>query len=272
MNATINEQIAHYVERGRGIPVIFIHGFPFSHRMWEPQLLALPDYFRKVAYDIRGHGESHIGDGQYSIEFFVDDLIALLDYLGIEKAVVCGLSMGGYIALRAIEREPSRFLGLVLCDTRSTPDDNKAKIQRAQSVLDVRQHGVAKYADEFSKKVFSPGTVKNNPSVVEMIRDVIALNPPRGIAGTLLALAARTDTTDALAGISVPTLILVGEHDELTPPSDARAMQQKITNVELHVIPDAGHLSNLDNPTVFNEKLLAFLHAIRQEVLNDTVG
>jgi 3-oxoadipate enol-lactonase len=272
MNATINDQTIHYVESGHGIPVVFIHGFPFSHRMWEPQLLALPDYFRKIAYDVRGHGESYIGDGQYSIEFFVDDLIALLDHLGIEKAVVCGLSMGGYIALRAIERQPGRFLALVLCDTRSAADNNEAKIQRAQSVLDVRRNGVAQYADEFAKKVFAPATVQKNPSVVEMIRDVISLNPPRGIAGTLLALAARTDTTEALSGITVRTMILVGEHDELTPPSDARAMEQKITNVELHVIPEAGHLSNLENPTVFNEKLLAFLHSIRQEVLNDTAG
>lgn len=272
MKATINGLITHYVEHGHGTPVVFIHGFPFSHRMWEPQLLALPDYFRRVAYDVRGHGESDLGDGQYSIEFFVDDLFGLLDHLGLEKAVVCGLSMGGYIALRAVEREPERFLGLVLGDTRSAADDNKAKVQRARSMQDVRQNGVAQFADAFVKKIFAPATLQNNTSLVDMIRDVISLNSPRGIAGTLLALAARTDTTEALAQIPVPTLIMVGEHDELTPVQDSRSMEQKITNVEMHVVPDAAHLSNLENPNFFNEKLAAFLHRIRQELLDDTGG
>lgn len=270
MKAKVNGIQIHYVERGHGIPVVFIHGFPLSHRMWEPQLLALPDYFRHIAYDVRGHGESECGDGQYTFEWFVDDFFALLDGLHIEKAIVCGLSMGGYIALRAMERNPERFLGVVLCDTRSTADDNTGKLRRAELLQQVKKEGAAVFARHFVPNLFAPVTQQHNPSVVRMMQDIASLHSPTGIAGALLALASRTDTTESLPNIAVPTLLLVGEHDAVTPVSASLAMQSLITNVDMHIIPDAGHLSNLENPAVFNEKLLHFLHRIRQRVMDET--
>ncbi len=270
MKANINGIGIHYVEHGHGLPVVFVHGFPFSLRMWEPQLIGLPDYIRRIALDIRGFGQSDIGDGQYMVEFFVDDLIGLLDHLGIGKAVICGLSMGGYVVLRAIERHPERFLGAVLCDTKSTADDNVAKQSRVQAIRDVREQGVPHFAENFVKKVFAPSTIHANPSIVQMIQESISLTSARGVVGGLLALASRRDTTTALAAIRVPVLIMVGEHDAITPVSVARDMQNQISNVVLHVVPDAAHLSNLENPTFFNEKLLDFLNSIRQEALNET--
>lgn len=261
MKLEVNGHSLYYREQGPadGLPVVFIHGFPFSHRLWDPQLKALPDSYRGVAYDVRGHGKSDVGDGQYSVELFVDDLLGLLDHLAIDQAVVCGLSMGGYIALRALERHPDRFQGLILCDTRSTPDTDQVKVERTTTIRAVKTGGLQPFAEGFVKAVFAPASFTVIPAVVHKIRDIIAATDPLAISGTLLALAARTDTTPALSRITVPTLILVGQHDTLTPPADAEAMHSQLPKAELHIIPGAGHVSNLENRTAFNEHLLAFL-------------
>jgi len=261
MKIKLNDVHINYVERGmpQGVPVVFIHGFPFNHSMWEPQMLALPNEYRAIAYDVRGHGESDVADALYSMEFFVDDLIALLDHLVLKQVVLCGLSMGGYIALRAIERHPDRVKGLVLCDTRSEADPNEGKVKRSASIKAVKTSGVKAFAEGFVKAVFAPQTFDKNPAAVESIKTAIVANSPLGICGTLLALASRTDTTAALANIKVPTLILVGEHDTLTPVAASQAMHEKIAGSELHIIPNAAHMSNIENPDVFNAALLKFL-------------
>lgn len=261
MKINLNGISINYTERGlpQGPPLVFIHGFPFDHTMWDAQMMALPQEYRAISFDIRGHGSSDLAEGQYSIEFFVDDFIGLLDHLGIKQAAVCGLSMGGYVALRAAERHPERIKALVLCDTRSEADSNEAKIKRAQQVKAVKTAGVKAFAEGFVKAVFAPDTFSRSPQVVQKIQKIIEKNSPIGICGTLLALAARTDTTPALPAIKVPTLILVGEHDTLTPPSASRAMQEKIRGSELHIIPNAAHMSNLENSSFFDDKLLSFL-------------
>ncbi len=261
MKIKLNDVYINYVERGvpQGLPVVFIHGFPFNHSMWEPQMLALPNEYRAIAFDVRGHGDSDVADGIYSIEFFVDDLIALLDHLVLQQVVLCGLSMGGYIALRAMERHPERFKGLILCDTRSEADPNEGKVKRSASIKAVKTNGVKAFAEGFVKAVFAPQTFEENPAAVETIKNIIEANAPPGICGTLLALAARTDATASLAKIKVPTLILVGEHDTLTPVSASQSMQEKIAGSEMHVIPNAAHMSNIENPEAFNAALIKFL-------------
>ncbi len=264
MKAEINGQSLNYSVKGAedGLPVVFIHGFPLNHRMWEPQLAALPPRYRAIAYDVRGHGDSALSDGQFTIEFLVDDLLGLLDYLSVDRAVLCGLSMGGYIALRAIERHPERFCGLILCDTRSEADTNEGRIKRSGTIAAVKERGVQSFADDFLKLILAPVTLESKPVIVAKVKELIVTNKQLGICGTLLALAARTDTTTALAAMDLPTLILVGEHDALTPPTDAQTMQSCLPQAELHVIPNAGHMSNLENPTAFNEQLLAFLEKL----------
>lgn len=251
----------NYVERGTpaGLPVVFIHGFPFSHRMWDAQMRALPHGIRAISYDLRGHGESQVADGQYTIEFLVDDLIALLDHLVIDKAVLCGLSMGGYVALRAIERSPERVRALVLADTRSEADPNEAKIKRAATIMAVKRDGVPAFAETFVKAVFAPQNLSGQPQAVESIKSIIRGNTQLGIAGTLIALAARTDTTASLAKITVPTLIMVGEHDTLTPPAASESMHAAIKGSQLVVVPGAGHVANIENEAVFNQALVSFL-------------
>lgn len=254
----------NYVDVGNpaGMPVVFVHGFPFSHVMWKPQLDVVGKLHRAIAYDLRGHGDSYVGDGQYTIEGHVDDLVALLDHLHIQKVVIVGLSMGGYIALRGLERNPERFRAAVLCDTRSEADGNEGKLKRFAAIKAIKRDGPAAFADGFVKMVFAPSTLQENPPIVERIRTIINRTSDLSIAGTQLALAARTDTTPSLAHIKIPTLILVGELDVTTPPPDSQSLHKRISGSELHIVPNAAHLSNMENPDFFNEKLLAFLSRV----------
>lgn len=264
MKATINGLTMEYQTEGprTGLPVVFIHGFPFSRAMWAPQIEAVKDRHYAVSYDVRGHGGSAVGDGQYSVEYFVDDLIGLLDHLRISRAVLVGLSMGGYIALRATERHPERVRGLVLADTRAEADGNEGKVKRAQQARIVKSEGMRRFAEPFLAGLFDERTFRTMPETVELIRTLILGTAPAAVAGTLLALAARTDSTASLYAIRVPTLILVGQHDALTPPSASRAMKEKIPGAELHVIPRAGHVANLENAPAFNDHLREFLERV----------
>jgi 3-oxoadipate enol-lactonase len=264
MKITLDEISFEVYEQGShdGLPVAFIHGFPFNHNMWQPQLRVLPERIRGIAYDIRGLGGSDVGDGQYTMDLYVDDLLAVLDHLRVERAVLCGLSMGGYIALGAMERNPERLNGLILCDTRSEADTDEGRLKRATTIQTLKTTGVDPFAEDFLKLVLAPETFSQKPELVQEVRDMIRGNPVTGMCGAQLAMASRLDTTPVLAGIKVPTLILVGEHDALTPPALAQEMASKIPGSRLAVIPAAGHLSNLENPEVFNDHLLAFLETI----------
>ena len=222
--------------------------------MWRPQIETLAGRFHVIAPDLRGFGTNPPGDGQYTLEFMVDDL---LDQLPSEPAVLCGVSMGGYIALRAAQRAPDRIRALALADTRSEADTNDAKLKRAAAIKTVKEQGVAAYADGFLKSAF------HNAAAAEKARPMILGNSPIGICAGLLALASRTDTTAFLPQIKVPTLLLVGEHDALAPPSAAQSLAGKIPGAQFHTLPAAGHISNLENPAEFNRHLLAFLERIR---------
>jgi 3-oxoadipate enol-lactonase len=261
MKLPVQKSNIEYSVRGprTGTPVVLLHGFPFDQKMWEPQVEVLRHSYYTVTYDIRGHGKSDPGDGQFTVELFVDDLIALLDHLKIPRAVLAGLSMGGYIALRAVERHPDRVRALVLCDTRSEADNNEGKIRRATQANIVKSEGLEGFIEPFLEGVFHKRTFSDHPELITMIRTTIERTPRRTIAGTLIALAGRTDTTASLYSIKVPTLILVGKNDTLTPVSASSAMKEKIAGAKLHVIPNAGHLSNLENSRDFNEHLLNFL-------------
>jgi 3-oxoadipate enol-lactonase len=265
MKITLNNSTINYTERGlpQGIPIVFVHGFPFDHTMWEPQMRALPNQYRAITYDIRGHGRSDVGDGQFTIELFVDDLIALLDHLVIEKAILCGRSMGGYIVLRTAERHPDRIRALILCDTKSEADSDEAKIRRSAAIRKVKSEGTAVFADEFVKSVFAPESFQNQPATIDSVKHTIRSNSPIGISGAALAMAARTDTSGLLGTIKVPTLIMVGEHDTLAPPSAAESMHKRIAGSDLHIIHAAAHMSNLENAPEFNRHLVEFLSRLK---------
>ena len=264
MHIQVQTALLHVVEKGdpAALPIVFLHGFPFSHHMWDAQTEVLSTAYRTIAYDLRGLGESSLGDGQYTVEGHVEDLLAVLEHFGIEKAVIVGLSLGGYITLRALESHPGRFRAAILCDTRSEADGNEAKINRARAIAAVKSRGSSWFADDFMHKVFAEASFTRIPKVLEQIRTTIARTPPLAIAGTLLALAARTDTTASLPAVTVPTLILVGEHDVTTPPEAARSMHEKIPGSEFHIIPDAAHMSAVENPDEVNRRMLEFLRKL----------
>ncbi len=245
-----------------GSDLVFLHGFPFNHGMWDDQVSALAGHYRVTTYDIRGHGLSDIGDGQYTVEGHVDDLFALLTALNIAKPVILGLSMGGYITLRALERDQERFRAAVLCDTRSEADTDEAKLRRFKVVGSVKRIGSEAFAKEFVKAIFAPGADQRVPAAVQKILSTISHTPPLSIAGTQLALASRTDTTASLSSLKLPVLILVGEHDQITPVAAAEAMHQRIRGSQLAVVPHAAHMSNMENADFFNDALLKFLKGI----------
>jgi 3-oxoadipate enol-lactonase len=253
-----------YTEYGPAgkIPVVFIHGFPFNQAMWKPQVDALQSGFHLITYDHRGHGKSDSGDGQFMLEHLVDDLIGLLDHLKLQKAVLCGLSMGGYVALRAVERNPERVQGLVLCDTRSEADPNEGKLKRAAAIRVVKEKGLPAFVEGFMPLVFTQKSLESKLPAADAIRKAMLAQNPLGVCGTLLALASRTDTTTALPRIHVPTLILVGDQDPITPPAASESMHKAIPGSELHIIPGSSHLSNLENPEAVNGHLQTFLKKV----------
>jgi len=237
-----------------GVPVVLLHGFPMDGTSWRPQIEALEGEFRVVCGDARGHGKS--GGGSFPFEWFVDDLLAVLDRLKIDRAVLVGLSMGGYVALRFAEREPSRIRGLVLAGTKSQADGNEAKVKRAAGARKALAEGSRAFADGFLANAFAPGA---DPKVVAAARRVIAAMEPKAIAAALVAMATRTDTTESLAKIQVPTLVIAGEKDAIVPPDGTRALAAGIPGAHFHSIPGAGHFSNLQDPAAFSRALLRFL-------------
>jgi 3-oxoadipate enol-lactonase len=258
-----NITISYYDEGEKHKPVlIFVHGFPFSKQMWIMQLLALRDDYRVIAYDIRGHGYADMGKVDFSIELFVSDLIGFMDALSIDKATICGLSMGGYIALNAIINHRERFTALILCDTNCIADSQEAKEKRIQTIENIMEKGVAAFANEMIKSLFHADSFATKTNEIETVRSMIVKTSEQSLSKTLVALSMRNETCSRIHEIKVPVLILVGEGDVITPPDAAMKMHEKITSSDLVILPLAGHVSNLENPTEFNHQINVFLSKV----------
>ena len=243
-------------------PIIFIHGFPFDLSMWKQQVKTLSSDFYCITYDIRGLGSSLVGDGQFTLEMFVDDLFGVIEELKLNKPVLCGLSMGGYIALRAIERDEIKFRALILCDTKSSADNDETRLKRAAGIKKINTEGVQKYVSEFIPNCFAEESIEKLGSEYRSILENSMKYHPAGIKGCLIAMTGRTDTTSYLSKIKIPVLLLCGEKDKLTPPDVMKEMTDKITNSEFHIVPGAGHISPVENPEFLNEKIFGFLKRI----------
>lgn len=265
LSIIVNTLTVSYTDSGtvNDTSIIFIHGFPLNKSIWKNQVEALKETYRVITYDIRGHGNTNNGIEEFSIDLFVNDLIGLMDALKIDKTILCGLSMGGYIALKAIEDHPKRFNALILSDTNCTADPPETIIHRKRTIEIIKIGTIGKYADESLKKLFATGSFATNAVVVESVREMIVNTTKQSLCSTLLALSERAETCSKLNEINVPALILVGSEDQITPPEAAGFMHKKIKGSILHIIDNAGHLSNLEQPIEFNDQLKKFLSSVK---------
>lgn len=252
-----------YDDVGEGeLTVIFLHGFPFDKSMWHSQVSFLEKSYRCIAMDIRGFGKSINSEANSSIDIFSDDVIQLMDQLHIKEAVVCGLSMGGYIALNFSSRYSDRIKALILCDTQCIADSDAAREKRHKSIEEILKDGHDNFVDKFIKSIFCQNTHNTKPEIVSQLKTLVSANPIPVFINGLKALANRTETCTKLTDIVIPTLIVCGQEDELTPVSQSEFMHQQIKGSMLHVIENAGHMSNLEQEDEFNKILLNFLSAL----------
>ena len=262
MLAHINGINLAYTDQGQGLPVVFVHAFPFSRAMWTPQVEALAGSFRVIAVDLRGHGESDAPLWRYTLEQFADDLRGLLDHLNIPQAVFVGLSMGGYTLFAFYRKYPDRVKGLVLADTRAQADTEEGRTGRFNMAQTAYRQGASAIAKLMMPILLSPASQQGRPELVRQVRGIIGRTEISGIAGDLMAMAERPDSTPLLKAIACPTLVIVGELDIGTPPADARIMAEGIRGARLEVILGAAHLANLEEHEAFNRAVRSFLEAV----------
>ena len=243
-------------------PIIFIHGFPYDHTMWDFQVDHLKDKYYCVGYDIRGLGQSYIGDGQYTMEAFVWDLFSIMDTFHIENPVICGLSMGGYIALRAVEKDQKRFSGLILCDTRAEADDNNGKMKRSNAIDKINVQGVEAFTSDFVPTCFHSKTPERLSEIYQNQLNITGNQNSIGVKGSLLAMLSRKNLSKALKKFDLPTLLLVGEKDQITPPLNMKKIAGKIKKSKFYLVPKAGHMAPLENANFVNKKIEKFLRDI----------
>lgn len=260
----INDFVLSYDDVGEGhTPIIFLHGFPFDKTMWHGQLEFLKSSYRLIALDIRGFGKSTDETSHLSMDLFADDVIQFMDTLRIEKAIICGLSMGGFIALNLMKRFPHRFSALILCDTQCIADTAEVRENRFKAIEKIEADGVFDFNEGFIKKVFHKDSIENKKELVRDLRNVVFSNSEQIIKNGLIALAERFETCSILNDINIPTLIICGREDEVTPLVQSEMMQASIEGSVLHVIDDAGHVSNLEQPDTFNKHILNFLRSLK---------
>jgi YbgC/YbaW family acyl-CoA thioester hydrolase len=248
--------------RGKGPAVLFVHGYPLDRSIWTHQLAAL-DGWSRIAPDLRGMGQSDAPDLGYNLETYAADLATLLDLLRIDEAVLVGHSMGGYIAFEFLRRWRDRVRGLVLVDTRAEADSAEGKRARDATASTARDQGAGAIAEAMLPKMLAASTLSGAPATVEKVRSMMAATPVAGIVGALGAMRDRPDSSSLLSGLAgLPTLVIVGDEDELTPPAQARDMADSIPGASLVVIRSAGHLPSLERPVETTDALLAFLDGL----------
>ncbi len=259
--AEVHGHTIAYVDKGRGLPILFVHGFPLDHSMWRYQLEALGDQFRVLAPDLPGFGASSgLSTTVMRMEDFADVLAGLLDTLEVTEPVVyCGLSMGGYIAWQFWRRHGHRLRGLILCDTRAAADAPDVAEQRRVNAERVLREGPGFFVDMMLSRLFSAGFLSKSGPVLDEMRRTMMSTPPETIAAVLRGMAERADARQWLGEIRLPCLLVVGEDDILSPPSEMEAMATALPESKLVVIPEAGHLAPLENPEAVSAAIRDFL-------------
>jgi 3-oxoadipate enol-lactonase len=250
-----------YDEAGSGTPLLLVHGWPLDRTMWAAQLGGLGMYARVLAPDLRGFGGSTIRP-PYSIDQYADDLVAFLDALGLARAVVCGLSMGGYVAFSMLRRHRDRVRGLVLADTRATADSDEARENRRKLIEVIEREGMSALAERQLPAMLGHSTLARQEQLVETVRRMMVSTPAEGAIGALRAMADRPDSTPMLASINVPTLVVGGVEDRITPPDVLHAMAAEIPGSRVEIVEQAGHVCPLERPASFNHVVSEFVSAL----------
>jgi pimeloyl-ACP methyl ester carboxylesterase len=251
--------------RGDGAPpVLFIHGFPFDHALWRHQLAALSRW-HCVAPDLRGAGASGVSESpdDYSVARYAADLVQVLDHLDIEEAVMCGLSLGGYIVFELLRRFPERVRAAMLCNTKAAADTAQAKRDRDVMATVAEQGGAAAIATQLLPKLLARATRERQPQIVREVTAMIERAPVRGIVGALHALRERPDSTPLLPRIRIPVLVVAGDDDQIAPAAGMQEMACAIAGAQFALIPGAGHVAPLEQPLAVSAALADFLAKLR---------
>jgi len=265
MKTIANEIEIDYRDGGSGIPVIFLHAFPLDQTMWDGQIDALQEHCRAITLDLRGFGQSQQPSGSYSVDDMAADVRALMMRVGIQRAVLVGLSMGGYVALAFYRNYPQAVTTMVLADTRASADSQEGRERRMISAEKAEREGSRAIADDMLPLLLGRTSHETRPEVVKRVQAMIEGNRPNGIASAQRAMAERRDSTSILRGIDIPVLIIVGLEDSLTNVDEAESMRSMITTSRLRIIEGAGHLSALEQPEAFNASLIDFVSTLHEE-------
>jgi pimeloyl-ACP methyl ester carboxylesterase len=247
-----------FTDQGAGPTVALIHGFPLDSRMWDAQAAELSDCCRVIRPDLRGFGRS-ASQVPFSIESLADDLHELLKAIKAMPVVLAGLSMGGYVALAYARKYPTDLRGMILVDTRADGDTPEGKANRQKMIALARQSGSEAIADVMLPRLLAPDAPRSRPQVAKALRSLMESCPPKTIEHALMAMRDRPDQTPFLASIPVPTLIIVGDADAITPPEVARAMHEQVPNSHLEVIRGAGHMAPMEQPAQVNQAIRHFM-------------
>ena len=264
MIALLNNIEMGYDEGGAGVPVIFVHGFPHDRTLWTPQLQGLTVQARCLAVDLRGFGETTAA-APYSVDQYADDLAGFMDVLHIERAVIAGLSMGGYVAFAMWRRHAHRVRGLVFSNTKAGADSDEAREKRKSLMTVAREQGSGAVADAMITGMLGKTTRAKRPDIVNTVHRMISSAPVDGVVGALQAMMDRPDSNSTLSTIDVPSLVVTGDEDAIIPIEEARVLQAGIRGSSLEVITGAGHLSNLERPAAFNHVVSEFLARLSLE-------
>ena len=262
MNVTSGDAMLCVEETGSGPPLVLLHPFPTNHKFWGPLLPHLAERYHVYMPDLRGSGETNAGEGPATMEKHARDLERICKAAGFGKAAFVGVSIGGYILFEFWRQHPERFAALVLCDTRATPDTQEGRAGRLKSINEVQTHGPAAFIESMAPKLLGETTRRNRPDVVHHASMIMNESTVAGITALQQGMAARADSVPTLATINVPTLLIVGEEDTLTPPFDAEQMRQGIAGSRLVKIPAAGHFSPFEQPELVGKELRTFLDAL----------
>ena len=243
----------YYNDEGAGEPLVLLHGFPLTSELWKAQRAALSARYRVITPDLRGMGGSDLPAGEsYTVDTYADDVVALLDYLGIGSAVVGGMSMGGYIVFALLRRHPDRVRGVILVDTKAGADTDEGRAGRRKMAEQARAEGAGAIADAMLPKMLTEQTRSEQRELTSFVREMMAGVSVDGIVAALGALAARPDSTPMLPSIAVPALVIVGGEDPITPPAEGKVLHAAIPDAELVVVDGGSHAAVVERPDEIN--------------------